>query len=340
MRFLLKRVGEERKEKHWNMNKKKFILILLVVVIAAGVVFFKSRHKGTIEEVTSEINPVLGSIQNIVSTTATVLPKNRLQIKPPVAGRIETILVKEGENVKIGQILAWMSSTERAALLDAARGQGPEELKYWQEAYKAIPLLSPIDGEVIVAITQPGQTVATSDAVIVLSDHLIVRAQVDETDIGRVKLDQKAIISLDAYPDTKIKAVVEHIYYESQTVNNVTVYQVDLTPADIPDFFRSGMNATVEFIVKSKDNVLLLPLEAVHKDKDENFVYVANNAGEQIKKTVTIGMSDDKNAEVVSGVDESDKVIVKSKKFIIPKSETTSSPFMPFGRQRSSTPKK
>ena len=91
-------------------------------------------------------------------------------------------------------------------------------------------ILSPIDGEVIVATIQPGQTVTTTDDVVVLSDHLIVRAQVDETDIGKIQLGQKAFISLDAYPDRRIQATVEHIYYESSTVNNVTIYNVDLLP--------------------------------------------------------------------------------------------------------------
>jgi len=321
------------------MNKNKIIFILLIISIAGTIAFFKFKPKTITEEVAKEINPAMGSIQNTFSTTATVLPKNRLEVKPPVAGRIESILVKEGEKVKIGQILAWMSSTERAALLDAARGQGPEELKYWQEAYKAIPLLSPIDGEVIVATTQPGQTVTVTEAVIVLSDHLIVRAQVDETDIGKVSLDQKVEISLDAYPDTKIKGHVEHIYYESQTVNNVTIYKVDLVPESIPPFFRSGMNATVEFITKSKDNVLLLPLEAVHKEKDESFVYVAANSGLPVKKIVTIGMSDDKHIEIVSGVDENDKIIIKSKKFILPTNDAGSSPFTPFGKSKGNNKK-
>jgi macrolide-specific efflux system membrane fusion protein len=53
------------------------------------------------------------------------LPQNRLEIKPPIAGRAEEVLVNEGELVKAGQIIAWMSSTDRAALLDAARAQGP-----------------------------------------------------------------------------------------------------------------------------------------------------------------------------------------------------------------------
>jgi len=315
------------------MNKKKFFIFILLISIGTTVWFIKFKQKTTSEDLVKEINPTIGSIRNVISTTGTVLPKNRLEIKPPVNGRIESILVKEGEIVKTGQILAWMSSTERAALLDAARGQGEEALKYWQDAYKPIPLLTPIDGEVIVATTQAGQTVATSDSVVVLSDRLIVRAQVDETDIGKVKKGQKAVISLDAYPDTKINASADHIYYESETVNNVTVYKVDLLPEDIPLFFRSGMNTTIEFIESSKDNVILLPLEAVSKEKEEVFVYVAAGAKEPIKRAVTLGISDDKNVEIIAGIDIKDKIVVKSKKFILPKGSSGTNPFMPQRRQ-------
>lgn len=318
----------------------KIIFVLLVTGIAFGVWYFKFKPSKDLTEVTKEVQPFMGTISAVISTTGEVLPKNRLELKPPVGGRIEQILVQEGQDVRKGEVVAWMSSTERAAMLDAAAGQGEEALKYWRDVYKAIPLTSPIDGEVIVATTQPGQTITVTDAIIVLSDKLIVRAQVDETDIGKVKLNQKAIITLDAYQNTKIKAVVEHIYYESQTVNNVTIYQVDLIPEAVPDFFRSGMNATVEFIVKSKDNVLLLPLEAVYKEKDESFVYVAADSGEQVKKVVTTGTSDDKNIEIISGVSQNDKVIVKSKKFVIPNATTTTSPFMPFGRGRGTSTRK
>ena len=234
-----------------------------------------------------------------------------------------------------------MSSTERAALLDAARGQGEDKLKYWQEAYKPIALLAPIDAEVIVATTQPGQTVTTVDAVIVLSDELIARAQVDETDIGKIKLAQEATIILDAYPDTKIKAEVGHIYYESKTVNNVTIYEVDLVPETIPDFFRSGMNATLDFIETSKDHALLIPAGAVYKDKKQNFVLVKKDGqSEPVVQEVKLGITDDKNVEVISGISESDTLILKNKKFVLPKSEVGSSPFTPFGPKKEKEPKK
>ena len=312
-------------------NKKlKITFILLVVLGVAAFVILKIIPKTPSNDITQEVTVVQGAIRVVISTTGTVLPKNRLQVKPPVNGRVDSILVKEGDNVKQGQTLALMSSTERAALLDAAQEQGEDALKYWKEVYKPIVLLSPIDGEVIVATTQPGQTVTTADAVVVLSDHLIVRAQVDETDIGKIANDMKAVVTLDAYPDRKIKATVEHIYYESQTVNNVTIYNVDLTPQEVPDSFRSGMNATVDFIIEDKRDILIIPVEAVNKNGESYCLLKQANASEPVRTPVKLGVTDDKNVEVISGVNENDRIILKSKKYVLPKSGSTgTNPFMP-----------
>lgn len=317
------------------MNKPKFYFIIPVFLIVAIFLVIKIWPKADSGEISTELNPTLGSIQTIISTTGTILPKNRLEIKPPVNGRVESVLVKEGQNVKVGEVLAWMSSTERAALLDAAQGQGEDKLKYWQQTYKPIALLAPINGEVIVATTQPGQTITTSDAVIVLSDQLIVRAQVDETDIGKIKPKQKATVSLDAYPDIEIKATVEHIYYESKTANNVTIYEVDLVPQEVLMFFRSGMNVTINFIENSRENALLIPLEAVHKEGKESFVILKKAADqEETKQIIKVGIADDKNVEILSGVSINDRVVTKEKKYILPKSSTGTNPFMPFGKKK------
>jgi macrolide-specific efflux system membrane fusion protein len=309
---------------------RMFLIIVFVLAMAAVAVTWMKREKPSSDEVSREIAPTVGSIRTFISCTGTVLPKNRLEIKPPVGGRIERVLVQEGDKVKTGQILAWMSSTERAALLDAARGKGEESLKYWEETYRPIPLPAPIDGEIIVAKTQPGQTVTAADAIVVLSDRLIIRAQVDETDIGKITPDTKAILSLDAYPDTKIKASVGHIYYESKTVNNVTIYEIDLVPQEVPSFFRSGMNATVDFIEQSKEGTLLIPVEAVYREKEETYCFVQQNNGTAPAKVrVMLGVSDDKNIEVLSGITEKDRIIIKSKKYSLPQNTRGKNPFMP-----------
>jgi macrolide-specific efflux system membrane fusion protein len=321
--------------------KSKITFVVLILVIISVFVVIKIKSKNTNSEIIKEISPAMGTIQTFISTTGTVLPKNRLEIKAPVGGRIESILVQEGEKVKTGQILAWMSSTERAALLDAAQGQGEEVLKYWKETYKGIPLLSPIDGEVIVATTQPGQTVTTSDAIVVLSDRLIVRAQVDETDIGKIKLKQGAFITLDAYLDTKIGAIVDHIYYESETVNNVTIYKVDLVPENAPEFFRSGMNATIDFKAEARENALLLPVEAVRKEKNDSYVLLKQqDSNNPVKRIIKVGITDDKNYEVLSGVTSADTVMVTTKKYVFPGANSSgSNPFLPNMKRSGSTKK-
>jgi macrolide-specific efflux system membrane fusion protein len=214
--------------------------------------------------------------------------------------------------------------------LDAARGKSDESLQYWQDVYKPIALVAPIDGQVIVATMQPGQTVTTSDAVVVLSDRLIFRAQVDETDIGKIKLDQEANISLDAYPGVNIHAVVDHIYYESQTVSNVTIYLVDLRPDNLPTFCRSGMNVNVDFRDQYKQNILTLPVTAVQQGKKGSFVMVKDeDTGKPVGRPVKLGISDDAVIEVVSGLTAEDRVLVKDQKLVLPKNSTGTNPFAP-----------
>lgn len=314
---------------------KIYIGIFVVIALFIGVTAKSKQGNGSAKEITKEISPVYAGIKTFISTTGTVEPQNRLEIKPPISGRIEEIMVREGEKVKKGQPLAWMSSTERAALLDTARAQGEETLKYWEDAYKATPLIAPIDGEVIVRAVEPGQTVTSSDAVIVLSDRLIVKAQVDETDIGKVAVGQKAVIGLDAYPEIEAEAVVDHISYESNIVNNVTIYEVDILPKEAPEVFRSGMSANVDIIENAKDNILAIPLEAVNEDKEGRFVLLKQGRGKAIRQKIELGISDEKNVEVTSGLAPKDKIIVKTKKYNPSKnSNSKSSPFMPFGGGR------
>ena len=316
-------------------NKKWKAVLALLIAVGLGVIFIiVLKQKQPPTESVKLISPVYGAIQISISTTGTVQPQNRLEIKPPISGRVEKVLVQEGDQVRRGQTLTLMSSTERAALLDAARAQNKDQLAYWEEVYKPTPLVAPINGTVIVRAVEPGQTVTSGDAVIVLSDRLIVQAQVDETDIGKVKLKQTAVISLDAYPDTKIKAKIDHIAYESKIVNNVTIYEVDILPEKVPAIFRSGMSANVNIIEQSKENVLLIPLEAVKQDADGSFVLISSGRSEKpVMRRVQLGISDDKNVEVVSGLETQDNIVMASQSYQ-PLKDTGSgkNPFLPSRR--------
>lgn len=306
------------------------VLILIIISFFAWQKYKKRNNKENYRKVTVE----RGLIRVTVQATGTTMPQNRLELKPPISGRIESIEVQEGDKVKKGQVLAWLSSTDRAALLDAARFKGTGELSYWENAYKPTPLVSPMGGEIIARNMEPGQTVTTADAPLVMSDRLIVKAQVDETDIGQIKLGQKVKVTLDAYPNIDIPGVVDHVAYESKTVNNVTIYEVDVLPQKVPPFMRSGMTSNLVFTVKEKEDLLLLPEEAIQNVRGESRVLIPSSdeskKGKRETKIIQTGLSDGKNIEVADGLSEGDVVLVPEIKLDSSNSKSSgTNPFMP-----------
>jgi macrolide-specific efflux system membrane fusion protein len=315
------------------MSKQRISMIavvLLVLVAAGGLYGYFTRAP---EPEFREVAVTRGDLEVTITSTAVVQPRNRLEIKPPIAGRIEDVQVQEGNATAKGQILAWMSSTERAALLDAARARGPEEVKRWEELYRATPILAPINGTIIARNVEPGQTVTAQDAVLVMSDRLTVKAQVDETDIAQVRLGQKAVVTIDAYADQPFEGKVSEIAYEAKTVNNVTTYEVDVLPVKAPAFLRSGMTATVVFHAAQRRGVLLVPAEAVRSREGRAFVLVAGSGKEKpAERELVTGLSDGKRVEAVSGVTEGDRLLVARLK--VEPARGATNPLSPFGRRR------
>jgi macrolide-specific efflux system membrane fusion protein len=301
------------------------------LIIFVGVKILKDKTDSN-KLALSEYFVKRGSIKIQILCTGVVQPENKVEIKPPIAGRVEKVLVSEGARVKKGQILAWMSSTERAAMLDAASSKGAQELKEWEEMYRATPIVAAINGMIIQKNVESGQTFTTVDAILVMSDRLTVKAQVDETDIAKIKLKQKARITLDAYPDEKIEAVVDQIAYDAKTVNNVTTYIVDVLPISAPQYMRSGMTANVTFDVESKNNVLVVPSEAISSKEGRNVVLVENSTekGKQLERVVEIGISDGKKTEIITGLSENEKILMQDFK-IKEKKSSGANPFSPMG---------
>ncbi|MGE0268047.1 MAG: efflux RND transporter periplasmic adaptor subunit [Candidatus Omnitrophota bacterium] len=317
---------------------KKSIWPILVITVVTGIsgMYWQKKKKSADKEEVTRINPAYGRIKQTVTTTGVVEPQNRLEIKPSVGGRVEKIFFEEGDTVRSGEILALLSSTERSSLLDAAKLKGQEALSYWEEVYKPIPLVSPIDGEVIVRNFEPGQSVTTADPVLVLSDRLIVVSQVDETDIGYVKKGQRALLKLDAYPDIEVSGTVSHVSFESLLVNNVTIYEVSIIPDKIPEVFRSGMSANVDIIRDQKEKALLLPSYVIQSGKNGNpFVMLEGPGGTKDRARITTGISDEDNTEIVSGLTEKDTVLwnQESRQKLSQSRKSGSNPFMPERRR-------
>ncbi len=314
------------------MNRRNYLISAgVVVVLSLAAYVFSSKDRSSVTY--RELKVSRGNIRMTILSTGTVQPENRLEIKPPIAGRVEQVLVKEGQKVQKGQILAWMSSTERAAMLDAARSKGEEELKRWEEMYRPTPVMAPINGTIILRNVESGQTFTNTDSILVMSDRLTVKAQVDETDIAQIKLKQVAEMALDAYPNERISAKVDQIAFDAKTVNNVTTYVVDVLPDQTPAFMRSGMTANVTFVVDTRSGVLCVPADAVKTQEGISTALVRGPNGKPIEREVSLGLGDGRRVEVLSGLDEGESVLV-AQLVVRERTKQGTNPLSPMGKPR------
>lgn len=312
------------------MKKSVIGVVILVVLLSAGGFYAwqsnaKSKKRGmSYQTVTVE----RGSIKDTVEATGTVQPLNRVEIKPPIAGRIEQLKVDEGDRVKAGSVLGWMSSSDRAAILDAARARGPEEAKKWEDTYKPTPIIAPLSGVIILRNVVVGQTVDASTVLYAMSDRLIVQADVDETDIGRVHVGMPSEITLDAYPDQPIPGNVFQVLYEGKNVSNVITYGVKIEPHNVPRFFRSQMTANISLISNNKENVLLVPQAALQSTAaGERQVLVPGPDRKPVAKTVRVGLETGNQAEILEGLQEGETIVIARKRYS-PQQAASNSPLI------------
>lgn len=315
---------------------KKIAVIAVAVLVAGGGWWAWSarakKKRRAAREASAVIEVKRQTIEDTIEATGSVLPLNRVEIKPPISGRIENLLVDEGQTVKSGQIVAWMSSNDRAAILDAARAKGPEELKRWEDAYKATPIVASLPGVVILRNAVIGQTVSASETIYAVADTLIVQAQVDESEIGKVKNGMPARVTLDSYPDRPTDGTVFDILYEGKTVSNVVTYGVKVRPKKVPDFFRSQMTANVAFIVGRTENALVVPGYAI-KDAGDGTkqVMVRGPDGKPVARPVKTGVESGDLVEIVEGVAEGEALLSRQETYA-PQSDPASSPLSFGGR--------
>ncbi|OGS53128.1 MAG: hypothetical protein A3J79_12625 [Elusimicrobia bacterium RIFOXYB2_FULL_62_6] len=296
-------------------KKKRFIFGVLILLLAGGgwLAYKQNKAKKELKKL-EELSPVKvarGQFVIKVQAIGAVEPENRVLVTPSVSGRAEEVLFREGDLAKKGQILAWISSSERTALLDSLKmnDSSPAEKKMVEEAYNLTPVVSPIDGMIIKRAVEPGQSVSAAKEIAILSDRLIIKTYVDETDIGSVKEGQKAEFYLDSFPKDKHEGNVLSIARESTLKEGVTVYEVKILPVRTIPVLRSGMTADVRVTINVKSKALYLPKKAITYKDGESFVTLKEEKDKKVtEKKVETGATNEKTIEIVSGLAENDTV--------------------------------
>ncbi|MFN2384724.1 MAG: efflux RND transporter periplasmic adaptor subunit [Thermoanaerobaculia bacterium] len=102
---------------------------------------------------------------------------------------------------------------------------------------------------------------------------LIIRVNLNEVDIAKVSVGQRARVTLDAYPQKVFAGKVTFVAPSAELVEKIKVFKVEVTLDELGDYFRTGMSANVEILGDKRDNALSIPLEALQKRDSDTVVY-------------------------------------------------------------------
>jgi len=175
-------------------------------------------------------------------------------------------------------------------------------------------LYSPFEGILTTAPTSVAgmQVLATDYFEIVNPETLVFRAAVDESDISNIKLGQKATLKLDSYEDTKITTEVAYISFTSIESNSGTSFIVEfnLSQDDLDHILRIGMNGDINILLEEKLEVLTVPSISLIQRDDKSYVMVKSGKNESEEKEVEIGLETDEIVEIISGLSDSDEVVI------------------------------
>jgi len=175
-------------------------------------------------------------------------------------------------------------------------------------------LYSPIEGILTTApVAVAGMQLLASDYFeIVNPETLVFKAGVDEVDIKDVYEGLKASIEFDAYPDYPIETTGEYVAFSSSISGTGTVFLIKL-PLSQLDFsypIRLGMNGDARIILEEKEDVLAIPLEATREENGQVVVDIRTGPTSFEPRTIKVGLETDDDVEVLSGLSESDEVLI------------------------------
>ncbi len=213
--------------------------------------------------------------------------------------------------------------------------------------FKGSNIVAPMDGVVLTKNVEIGESITSGvssfNAGTVLftvadTSRMIVKAGVNEVDIGKIHVGLPVRVTLDAYPKVRFDGKIDRIAPAVRIDEKVRVFDVEIRLDAQGRELRSGMTANIEVIGEKKEKVISVPVESVFKRDDQEIVYVKKaidpkafaeeskekKSPEQIKKeqkdawkkffdkrVIVTGLADNARVEIVSGLKLGEEVALE-----------------------------
>lgn len=284
-----------------------------------------------------------------ITSSGKIQPKTSYSLNFTSSGKITYLPYEEGDSVQKGKVIARLQLSEAADQtfkaqadyrltiekirefeynnkdkpkddkynltkyqLEASRDSAQAVYNQYLSAQGSKVIVSPIDGIITQINAKAGEVAPTSGPVVTVAklSELEFLAEVDEQDAGRLQSEQNAEITLDAVPGTKLPGVIYDISQIAKiNATGGTYYPTKISLIDDNQFIRTGMNGDATIKTAVEENVLVVPSETIIEEDTNKYIYtIENSKAKKIK--VTIGLENDTESEIKSGLVEGVEVII------------------------------
>ena len=295
---------EKKMKEKKNVFDRIVTIILLLVCIALAVgIYLKTgqekeipQMKAAVQEQTSvNVSAVAAEIGTFINTTKTngeiTSSDSDIGIYPDASGKIVEILVKKGDMVKQGDIIAYVDPSKPGS------------------QYQKSPVVSTTEGMVREISATVGETVGTTTqiATVVGDKTLIVSTKISERNLGTIRTGLAGTVTVVAYPDRTYPAEISYI---APAVDQATrTVEIELSFTGDTSGLMEGMYASASIVTEEVDDILLIPTEALSTYAGDDVVYVVTD-GKAVRQVVEVGGSNSSYSIISSGLNEGDMVVV------------------------------
>lgn len=287
--------------------KLPFILMAAAILSSALVSCKGKSEKTAKEEETETIYAVnadiaqAGNLDDYLEFGGDVSSVSAVDVYPDAAGKISRIRVAVGDLVKKDQIIAYVDPSRPGM------------------NYSENPVKAPISGRVTSFPPTIGTMVSQSYSIAKISDtdELQIKVNVAERFISRIRENQTAIVSFDAYPGVEFKARVFEVSPVLDTTSRTMLAKLKVEPAD--SRIKAGMYARVKLITDTIEGAVVIPNDAIVYRDGKPYVFTAKSeSAESSVNMVSVkeGLSVDNKTEIQEGLKEGDVIIVKGQSLL------------------------
>jgi len=207
------------------------------------------------QKASAEINGASGPIESPEDGLLSYASSQILQSESD--GKVDIIDLKDDQFVKMGTVIMALSNEGVIAARDASQLKIKDlqaQLDYARKQLEDYKIYSPINGTITKQDINVGEMPRSGEAISYLSDlsQMELVVSIDDTDITKIKLGQKASVKVDALTETTgkpLELVVTKLPVEGTTINGTTTYAVTFAIKNVAQV-KSGMNANVEIKIK------------------------------------------------------------------------------------------